>query len=255
MIVVAALAGACGRVGFDAGDAVDAAIDAAPCIPPAGDNDDDGDGVTDTCDTCPHIPGPQSDGDGDRVGDICDPRTTPTETLAKFEPFLAPLPWSTGGVPFTVAPSALVSTTVGNSAWVGYSDDPTNTEAVMRGRLDAVGTGAKQLSIQFALELGDGAEYCEVYSDPVTSFKITRGIPPDTFVTLAGMTIPPLATGPFTMRYGHGPDGFHCSLAIGGTTYEISSPETFATPRDFIVLQFIDLDVTLESFAQVDTTL
>jgi hypothetical protein len=255
--VLALSLAACGRLGFgtEVPDAADASVDAAVCVAPAGDNDDDGDGVADTCDTCPHVPGAQLDSDGDGVGDECDPRATATESLARFEPFLAPLDWMMNSADrFVVGNSELASTTIGNVGWVGYLDDPTNTEIAMRGRIDGIGSGTHQLSMQFALQQDDGAEYCEVYSAPASTFKITRGVPPDTFVTLAGMTIPPLVTGPFTMRYGHGPDGFRCSLTFGGVTYDLVSTESFSPARDFIVLQFIDLDVTVESFAHIETT-
>lgn len=255
LLVISSLS-ACGRVSFD--DAFDAAgIDAElPCIVPAGDNNDDDDGTGDTCDTCPHLTGSQDDADRDGVGDICDPfPARPTERLARFEPFLAPPTWRTGtGSQFVAAQSALVTTATNITAWTGYRDDPTNTEVTMRGTIDAIGSGPKQLSLQFALEMGDGSEYCEVYGDPPVSFKITRGVPVDTFVTLAEMTIPALATGPFTMRFGHSASGLRCLLTTASATYDLSTPEAFAVPRDFIVLQFIELGVSIESFAQVDTT-
>jgi hypothetical protein len=255
--VLALSLAACGRLGFgtEVPDAADANVDATACVAPAGDNDDDGDGVADTCDTCPHVVGAQLDSDGDGVGDVCDPRATATETIEKFVTFLTPLAWDADPDDwYTVENSSLVGAALGQYGWIGYVDDPTHTEIVMRGQIDSVGPGPYQLSLQFALSMADGAEYCEVYSSPTPSFKITRGIPPDMYESLAEMDVPALAAGPFTMSFGHSVDGLRCALTIGGTTYEIASPQAFSIPRDFIVMQFIDLDVTVESFAHIETS-
>jgi len=71
---------------------------------------------------------------------------------------------------------------------------------------------------------------------------------------LDGVDTPPLAPGPFTMRYGYAGGEFHCVLTTNGATYDVAALGTFARPRDFVALQFIDLEVRVESLAQVETT-
>lgn len=256
VVIVVALS-ACGRVGFD-GVVVDAIVvadaDATMC---AGPNDDDQDGVADECDTCPHLAGAQSDSDGDGVGDICDPFATATESLAKFEPFLVPLDatWmSSSPAPFTVSGSALHVNSAGlGGTWMGYGVDPARSEVTMRGDVDAVGGGPHQVSIQFGTGTLPGAEYCEYYDGPNPTFKITRSDGAGTFDTLASMVVPPLPAGPYAMSFGHAASGFRCSLTMNGITYDIASPETFSTARNFASLQFIDVDASVESLAEIQT--
>lgn len=120
LCALAAGAGACGRLDFEArdGGAAPPVIDADSNAPPDQDGDDvadgddncpaignpdqadeDGDLRGDVCDPCP-IAVDDTDQDGDGVGDACDPRPTlPGETIAFFDGFAAfePSAWETFG--------------------------------------------------------------------------------------------------------------------------------------------------------------
>jgi hypothetical protein len=79
--VLLVLAG-CGRLGFDAGDEIDAPV------PTCTGHDEDGDACPDDCDVCPTVGDPlQRDGDRDGVGDACDPRPAISgDYIIRFEP-------------------------------------------------------------------------------------------------------------------------------------------------------------------------
>lgn len=84
-LLVACLAAACGRLGFEG---VGGGADAAPDVLLG--HDEDGDGIADASDPCPHVAGDAADSDGDGVGDACDPN--PALNTERFVTFSALTP-------------------------------------------------------------------------------------------------------------------------------------------------------------------
>ena len=156
---------ACGRVGFDSpADApTDARTDALISCTAVSLNDEDGDSLLDDCDPCPHVSGDASDADGDGVGDACDPRVTPTESIALFDPFLAPsAAWDykasrvEGGTLVMQGSQVILVELVGSPQRSVYS---------VRADLRATGSAQHQFSIQMR-DVDPERFFCELYADP-----------------------------------------------------------------------------------------
>lgn len=248
----------CGRLGFGDATPGDTGADSArlPCVPTST-NDDDGDGVVDDCDVCPHVIDPtQLDGDGDGVGDACD-RSPRAQRITIFDAFTGTAlaaRWQLFGAG-SVANSRFVGAGITGSTAIGYPGTTIGTELSVRGRITGVGTGPKQLSLQYGtVSNTDDGEYCEVYGDGSLNFKITRATGA-TFTTLSGapITTSALATGPFVMRFGVTASGMFCDLELGGSTLQITSPEGFAAPRAYKYLQVLKADFEIDNFVEIST--
>lgn len=142
--VLAVVASACGRIGFDTSP------DGAVTRDSVHGHDEDDDGLADTDDFCPHVADTtNADTDGDRVGDACDPQPDiARQQWLYFSPMTGPIPWTEN------PPDAW---TINADDW-HYDDVSPQTQLLRAGRVEDVdvwvgidvetlGTGGRQVAL------------------------------------------------------------------------------------------------------------
>ncbi len=210
--ILALVAGACGRLGFDPlngdggatpGDTTrDTAGDTSTAACVAIGHDEDSDGIDDACDGCPHVADPaQPDADGDGVGDACDPSNETSERIVYFDPMTSRSPaWieTSGFTTITPMGDSLLfdgTTAAGPGADWQLAMSPDNTMFELGGAVLAGATSGNRQLIIHATQ-GDAEYYCELFDGTNFFFGLTHSTDGTSFID-DGNTI---LTGAFENR-------------------------------------------------------
>jgi hypothetical protein len=245
----------CGRLGFsgregDPDAAIEAAIDARPCI--AIGHDEDLDGLDDACDVCPQRADSQVDTDGDGIGDACDLQPT-QERRTLFDPFTGPRPeWIYSGAE-TIANDVMHVPGVGDSIGERMVDPPARNTWELGGVLLAGGAGSRQLSIQIGPKVGAGHYYCELYdggSALILQFEYT--FDGTTYMNVAAAPIPGrLDAGAVRMTLEHTPPNMACLATWKGVDYVAAGAIPPGIPAEELHVAFNNVDADLEWFVRL----
>jgi hypothetical protein len=247
--VVAGIAAACGRYGFDARALGGDGGAPAACVPVG--HDEDGDGIDDACDDCPHLPNAdQLDSDGDGVGDLCDPHPSdPIDHIAFFDPFTSLRPeWSF----FNAAPAAVGDQLVIDArATQFYAYLPGVPATDFWGLAGHIGAGSnvqRQITLisrqdeshYYYCEINGGAGSANAYfAETYTTDNVN--FPNEVVATAAG----PIANEDYVMSVQHTPTDMTCATTWPAQMPQITgvlppgiAPSTFGFGTQGVVAQF-----------------
>ncbi len=259
MFALVALLAACGRVGFEDGEAPAAGdgtppVDAPVCATLV--HDEDGDGVDDVCDVCPHLAdGGQADGDGDRVGDACDPEpTVARQRIVLFDPFTSLAAGWVATNASAIVNDELVVGVAGGQGQLRRALTRGHDTFIVGGTAGTPGAGQHLLAIITAPATPPGGMYCELFdSGTDTTLFVTYSYDNITFRHPAAAATQRLAGGSGTFSYELGARDARCrSTWRGGTgTAAATVPTDIAV--EALTLYAENIELRLRYFVQIAT--